>query len=220
MKERLYRLNFGWEAILILVAIVLAWNASHPINPEVAWKRICGYQKISEDAPVLSLPVNAKDVRYRYYGIFPFGTKENHPRGHPGIDFELKRGAEILAATPGTVAVINRNPRWINQYWVRIYYNYHYSLKYDHLGKVFVKTGEKVKRGQIIGKAAIWSRGPISMIHFEFDVKEKIYKGIYIRTAVCPGPYFSKEAKKELMKMVLRSKYHRLCYKSENTATR
>jgi len=137
LGERLYRLNSGWEVIAILLLVVLAWNALHPTDWRESWKRICGCdaQKISEDAPVLSLPVNVKDVRYRYYGIFPFGTKENHPRGHAGIDFELKTGAKIFAATSGTATGIGDNPRWSGQHWLRIKCeNTLFSLKYDHLG--------------------------------------------------------------------------------------
>lgn len=216
-------MNFGWEAILILAVLVVVWNVSHPTDPEVVWERICGCQKISEDAPTISFPVNVEDVRYRVYGVWPFGIKDqSHPKyGHSGIDFELRREAEILAAAPGTVVAVGKNPRWPGEYWVRIDCGSTiWSLKYDHLGKVFVESRNKVKRGQVIGRTAIRNDNPVSMIHFEVDFKEKIYKGIYNRIAVCPGPYFSKQDREKLISMVLRSKYHRLCYAERGKATK
>jgi len=224
LKERFYRLNIGWETIVLLLVLAFVLTSSGSRTSKNSWEKICGCsQQVPKDAPVLSLPVNPKDIRYRYYGIWPFGIKGGgHPEGHPGIDFELKTRAEILAVASGTVIRIGSNPQWPNEYTLQIKYTSQsgnvYTFWYDHLGEVFVKMGDKVQRGEIIGRASIrHDKGPRSMIHFGLIVLsyEKIAKefpSIRVRKTVCPGPYFSGEAKEILIKIVLRSKYHKLCY--------
>ena len=227
MKERFYRLNIGWETIVLLLVLAFVLTSSGSRTSKNSWEKICGCsQQVPKDAPVLSLPVNPKDIRYRYYGIWPFGIKGGgHPEGHPGIDFELKTRAEILAVAPGTVVSVAPNLRWSNEYTLRIRCSTPsgniYTFWYDHLGEVFVKMGDKVEREEIIGRASLrHDKGPRSMVHFGLIVLryEKIAKGLpylRIRRTVCPGPYFSREAKKQLLTIIQKSKYKKICVKSQ-----
>jgi murein DD-endopeptidase MepM/ murein hydrolase activator NlpD len=86
----------------------------------------------------------------------------NNPRGapvsygenrHPGIDFDIAGGTSIIAATDGEIILIldSESARLQGGIYVKARHGSYFDILYAHLTKVFVKKGEFLKRGQLIG---------------------------------------------------------------------
>lgn len=94
--------------------------------------------------------------------------KRNIP--HRGIDYAAPTGTPILAAGDGRVVTASRSKP--NGNYVVIQHGEQFTTKYLHLSKFGrnVKSGSKVKQGQIIGYvgATGWATGP--HLHYEFLV--------------------------------------------------
>ncbi|GBU07580.1 peptidase M23 [Bacteroidales bacterium] len=89
------------------------------------------------------------------------------PRFHAGMDFTAKTGTEIYATGDGTVSRAN----WYAGYGncVVIKHGFGYETLYGHCDKMFVKAGQKVKRGEVI--ATIGSTGKSTGPHLHYEVK-------------------------------------------------
>ena len=82
-----------------------------------------------------------------------FGPRRLRNRGwkfHYGIDMAALKGTPVKAAATGIVL----ESFWNNGYGncIIIAHNKKYKTRYAHLDKRLVKVGQKVKRGQVIGK--------------------------------------------------------------------
>ncbi len=84
---------------------------------------------------------------------------------HSGIDFAGKPGTPIYATGDGVVV---NNSRMLG-YGIVVIINHGYGYKtlYGHLSKVNVKEGEKVKRGQVIGKLGRTGLATGPHLHYE-----------------------------------------------------
>ena len=102
-----------------------------------------------------------------YYGFRP------HPMTgrmsfHHGIDLVANFGEPVLAAAPGTVAAIGRDP-WLGL-WVAIDHPGEFQTRYAHLQEVLVETGTFVERGVTIG--AVGSTGLSTGSHLHFEIRK------------------------------------------------
>jgi murein DD-endopeptidase MepM/ murein hydrolase activator NlpD len=79
--------------------------------------------------------------RIKYYGF--------RKRAHKGTDFAAKVGTPIMSTASGTV--IASTYRGGNGNYVKIKHNATYSTQYLHMQKRYVKKGDYVKQGQVIG---------------------------------------------------------------------
>jgi LysM repeat protein len=88
--------------------------------------------------------------------------------GHPAIDITGNYSQPIYAADDGRAEAVG----WGTGYGNRIILNHGNGIKtlYGHASKIFIKTGDYVKRGQTIGMIGCtgWCTGP--HIHFEVIV--------------------------------------------------
>ncbi len=85
----------------------------------------------------------------------PFGVRVNYMRCgyHTGVDWALPTGTPIYSASSGRVIM---SAKWqIVGYGreIRIQREDGLITQYAHLSKIFVKTGEKVEAGELIGKS-------------------------------------------------------------------
>ncbi len=104
-----------------------------------------------------------------------FNLRRVHPlwktsRPHRGIDYAAPRGTPILAAGDGKVKIASRTQA--NGNYVVIQHGEQFVTKYLHL-KNFgrgIKSGQRVKQGQVIGYVGStgWATGP--HLHYEFLV--------------------------------------------------
>ncbi len=98
--------------------------------------------------------------------------KRRHPilgynKMHRGVDFAAPRGTPLYAAGNGTVSFAGRKGAYGN--YIQIRHNSEYSTAYAHL-KGFarsVRSGKRVKQGQVIGYVGSTGRSTGPHLHYE-----------------------------------------------------
>ena len=93
--------------------------------------------------------------------ISPYGGK----RRHSGVDLKTKPNDEIVAAFDGVV--VASGPYFGYGNCIRIKHAYGLETLYSHQSKNFVKKGDKVKAGQVIGLTGRTGRATTEHLHFE-----------------------------------------------------
>ena len=93
--------------------------------------------------------------------ISPFGG----PRRHSGVDIKTKPNDRIVAAFDGVVVKSCPFAGYGN--CIRIKHRYGFETLYSHQSKNFVKVGDKVKAGQVIGLTGRTGRATTEHLHFE-----------------------------------------------------
>ncbi len=86
--------------------------------------------------------------------------------GHTGIDFCVPEGTEVVAAAPGYVVEVGVNP--IGGIYVKIHHGDNMYSIYGHLSQRFVKAGQFVVRGQLIGLSGSTGAAGEPHLHFSF----------------------------------------------------
>ena len=112
-------------------------------------------EKIGEKAWAYPLP----DAKV----ISPYGGK----RRHSGVDLKTKPNDEIVAAFDGEV--VASGPYFGYGNCIRIKHAYGLETLYSHQSKNFVKKGDKVKAGQVIGLTGRTGRATTEHLHFEMS---------------------------------------------------
>ena len=84
---------------------------------------------------------------------------------HTGCDFAVKTGTEVLAVADGTVA----NANWGKSYGIQIVEDLGDGtfFIYAHLSKSLVKPGDKISKGQVIGKSGNTGNSSGPHLHVE-----------------------------------------------------
>ncbi len=107
------------------------------------------------------------------YGCTGYGT--NQRRGgcrhfHDGIDIAARRGAPVRASADGYVAYVGRNPWDVGSraYVVIIGHAGGYETIYGHLlPRRLVRAGQRVERGELIGRVGSTGRSTGPHVHWE-----------------------------------------------------
>lgn len=103
-----------------------------------------------------------------------FGTRLDPMNGegahHTGIDFRGKRGENVFATGAGVVIQANRNGNYGN--FVMIDHGNGYTSSFAHLERFLVKKGDRVERGQVIGKIGSSGRATGAHLHYEVCLKK------------------------------------------------
>lgn len=91
---------------------------------------------------------------------------------HKGIDFAAPRGTPIRAAGDGVIAFAGRNGGYGN--YIRIRHNGDYTTAYAHMYRFAkgMRSGQRVKQGQVIGYVGSTGRSTGPHLHYEV-----LYKG-------------------------------------------
>lgn len=111
-------------------------------------------------------------VNFRYITSH-FNPRRRHPvtglvRPHNGIDYGAPVGTPIMAAGDGVVSASASNP--LNGNYVFIRHSGRHTTKYLHLSQRLVRTGQRVRQGQPIGKLGGTGRVTGPHLHYEFLV--------------------------------------------------
>ena len=93
--------------------------------------------------------------------ISPYGGA----RHHSGVDIKTKPNDNILAAFDGIVTMSGPFSGYGN--CIRIKHKYGFETLYSHQSKNFVKPGDRVKAGQVIGLTGRTGRATTEHLHFE-----------------------------------------------------
>ncbi len=99
--------------------------------------------------------------------ISPYGGA----RRHSGVDLKTKPNDEIVAAFDGVV--VASGPFYGYGNCIRIKHAYGLETLYSHQSKNKVKTGDKVKAGQVIGLTGRTGRATTEHLHFEMSFNGK-----------------------------------------------
>ncbi len=95
-------------------------------------------------------------------------------RFHNGIDFGAPMGTPVLAAYAGQVAIAD----WLGGYGLTVVLDHAQGTAetlYAHLSELFVKEGEEVKQGDVIG--LVGSTGNSTGPHLHFELRELTREG-------------------------------------------
>lgn len=90
---------------------------------------------------------------------------------HGGTDFRAKIGTQILATNDGVVKLAKE--RYMAGGSVIIDHGFSIFSQYYHLSEILVKTGDFVKKGQIIAKSGDTGRVSGPHLHFGFMIEGK-----------------------------------------------
>jgi murein DD-endopeptidase MepM/ murein hydrolase activator NlpD len=84
---------------------------------------------------------------------------------HPGLDISADRGDPVVATANGTIAAAQRSGAY--GYMVVIDHGFGISTRYAHLDSFRVRTGEPVRRGEVVGYAGSTGRSTGTHLHYE-----------------------------------------------------
>jgi murein DD-endopeptidase MepM/ murein hydrolase activator NlpD len=85
---------------------------------------------------------------------------------HHGVDIAAREGEPVMAAADGIVSFAGWDSYFGNK--IEIAHGTKYATMYGHSGKLLVKAGDRVKRGQII--ALVGSTGTSSGPHLHYEL--------------------------------------------------
>ncbi len=107
-----------------------------------------------------------------HYSVGGFGMRL-HPvlhvwRMHYGVDIVNDAGVDVYAAGDGEVRFAGRTQGGLGVL-VQLQHGYGYTSLYAHLSQVNVRSGQKVKRGELIGKCG--RTGLVSGPHLHYEVR-------------------------------------------------
>ncbi|BBB31741.1 peptidase M23 [Thermotomaculum hydrothermale] len=144
---------------------------------ERAQKLFEGYEKLSK------IYKNKNDVLRKTPSIWPvkgfitdgFGYRIDPFTGkrafHKGIDISARRGTPVVAPADGIVTMAGKTKGYGN--FVVINHQNNLETRYGHLRDIFVKRGQIVKRGDVIGTVGNTGRSTGPHLHFEVRVNGK-----------------------------------------------
>jgi len=118
-------------------------------------------------------PIADKDVGrfasgfgYRIHPIYK--TKKMHS----GVDLAAPLGTKVHATGNGIVILANLSRGGYGKR-ILIDHGYGYKTLYGHLSKILVKSGQKVKRGDLIGEVGSTGRSTAPHLHYEVRKNNK-----------------------------------------------
>ena len=125
-----------------------------------------------------SIPVDIADKRL----IIGYGDK-THPilksmRFHKGIDIPAPKGTQIKATSGGTVVAVKSDFGGFGKH-VIIKNLQDIETLYAHLDSVYLKEGQKVKIGEVIGTVGSSGSTTATGLHYEIRVNEKHINPIF-----------------------------------------
>ena len=112
-------------------------------------------------------PVSNKDLTRMASG---YGMRTDPiykiPKMHYGMDFTAPTGTEIYATGDGVVEMVKfAKGGYGNQ--IIINHGYGYKTRYAHLSRFTVRKGDRVKRGEVIGKVGNTGKSVGPHLHYE-----------------------------------------------------
>ena len=108
---------------------------------------------------------NEDNFCFPYKGVKTSGYGWRWGRPHTGLDIALNTGDKVYAAFDGVVRVACYNGGYGNMILIRHYNNL--ETLYGHLSSIKVKSGQKVKAGDVIGLGGSTGNSTGPHLHFE-----------------------------------------------------
>lgn len=135
-------------------------------------------EKMLASIPAIQ-PIKNKDLRRvgSHFGtrLDPFYKVKKF---HEGIDFTSAIGTPVFATGNGTVTEAGRNQGGYGN-MIEINHGYSYRTVYAHLSRIFVRPGQKVQRGQVIGYVGNTGKSTSPHLHYEVRKNNVAVNPIY-----------------------------------------
>ncbi|MDD2799568.1 MAG: M23 family metallopeptidase [Bacteroidales bacterium] len=134
-------------------------------------------------------PILNKDLKQLSSG---FGIRVDPIYGrakmHSGMDFTARIGTPIYATGDGRVQSAGWDQGYGNA--VLINHGFGYQTKYAHMSRIKSKTGQKVKRGEVIGYVGTTGKSTAPHLHYEVHVNGKpVNPALYYFMDLSPKEY-------------------------------
>lgn len=116
-------------------------------------------------------PISLNESRFSSgygYRTDPFTKKRKHHKGH---DFSAKIGTSVISTANGIVKSSRKS--YISGNFIEIDHGNGYVTAYGHLSERLVKKGDRVNRGDIIGKVGNTGKSTAPHLHYEISFKDK-----------------------------------------------
>ena len=141
-------------------------SLSYTVNLEkdsysTIFNKIKSNEKMYSHIPSIS-PVEAYLGSGYGYRTDPIDGKR---RMHRGLDFAVNLNTDVIATGDGVVKKAQYDSGWGR--YVKIDHGYGYETIYAHLYKINVKKGQKIKRGDLVGKSGNSGRAAGFHLHYE-----------------------------------------------------
>ena len=126
------------------------------------------YEKVKTDIDRIRHIPSIRPVEGGYLNS-SFGYRqdpiENVRRFHQGQDFSVPTGSPIYAPADGVV----KRAYYIGGFGnhIKLEHSSGYSTTFAHLSKIFVRHGQKINRGEIIGESGNTGRSTAPHLHYE-----------------------------------------------------
>tara|TARA_Y100000385_G_scaffold40465_2_gene37665 strand:- start:601 stop:1497 length:897 start_codon:yes stop_codon:yes gene_type:complete len=148
-------------------------SLSYTVNLEkesytTIFNKIKSNEKMYSHIPSIS-PVDAYFGSGYGYRTDPIDGKR---RMHRGLDFAVNLNTDVVATGDGVVKKAQYDSGWGR--YVKIDHGYGYETVYAHLYKIKVKKGQKIKRGDVIGKSGNSGRAAGFHLHYEVHKNKKV----------------------------------------------
>jgi len=129
---------------------------------EDALSRLEGAKALAKAVPIAN-PVPGMPVSSR------FGVRRDPLLGimafHSGMDFKAISGSDVLATANGTVTAADYTGGYGNM--VEVDHGNGLSTRYGHMSQILVKTGQRVKLGDVLGRVGSTGRSTGPHLHYE-----------------------------------------------------
>ena len=107
---------------------------------------------------------------------------------HAGLDFKARSGSKVLATASGKIIKAGRNGGYGKM--IEVDHGGGITTRYAHLSRINVRTGQKISRGQLIGKVGSTGRSTGPHLHYEVRRKGRVLNPIhYVRLEKHLKPY-------------------------------
>lgn len=100
------------------------------------------------------------------------------PKMHKGLDFTAPQGTPIYATGDGVVIASGHSASGYGNH-VEINHGYGYQTLYGHMVRIKVRSGQKVKRGEIIGWVGSTGKSTGPHCHYEVSINKANVNPVY-----------------------------------------
>ena len=138
-------------------------------------------------------PIREDKLKRNIHRLSGYGYRIHPIHGvrkfHYGIDFTAPKGTDIIASGNGKVIRVENKKGGYGKNII-IDHGYGYQTLYGHLSQIDVKKGDKVTRGQIIGKVGTTGTSTAPHLHYEVKINGKSVNPIdYCLDGLTPEEY-------------------------------
>ncbi|SMO63817.1 Peptidase family M23 [Gracilimonas mengyeensis] len=156
--------DFNPVSFTVGISISVPWTSRAKARAEVKEMKLPPLMRVSGVS-------FGQPLKRDTYVTSPFGKRWNRP--HQGIDLKAGLRDDVVAAESGVVVKAGEGRGYGKM--VRIKHARGYETVYAHMMRIKVKEGERVRKGQVVGRAG--NTGTSTGVHLHFEI---IKDGVHV----------------------------------------